>query len=79
MKNLQSTFSSLMLLGLKTIRPELTEKKPGHRFASRVFCPGYLLVKLGPTSPCNRCALTGRLYICHRILENRYVTETKTA
>lgn len=79
MKNLQFTFSSLMSLGLKTIRPESTGEKPGHWLANRVFCPGLPLVKRVLIPPCRRCAQTGRLYICHRILENWCLIVTKSA
>ncbi len=79
MKNLQSTFSSLMLLGLKPVHPKLTGGKSGQCFANQVSCPRHARVKLGPTPPCNRCAQTGRLYICHRIPEDSFLIVTKTA
>lgn len=79
MKNLQSIFLGLRASDLKSIRPKLTGANPGHRFANRSFCPTHVLRKPVSVTLCQRCASTGRLYIHHRILENRWSIETKTA
>jgi hypothetical protein len=78
MKNLQSIFSGLMPSDLKSIRPKLTGGNPGHRFANQFFCPGHPLGKLVSTPSCYRCAQSGRLYICHRMLEKSRLISIKS-